>query len=109
MSVIYRKGAYYPGTTRNGTTTTSTQRTSAFNSTTSIVRIAVQNDTYIQPGTTTSTTATTGSMIIPGGGIEFLAVPESSYLAYLQVSTGGWISITELANQYNTDPSLPAV
>ena len=97
MSVIYRKGAYYPGTTQNGTTTTSSQRTSVFNSTTSI-----------QPINSTGTTATINSMIVPSGGVEFLAVPEKSYLAYLQVSSGGWISITELASQFNTDPSLPA-
>ena len=108
MSVIYRKGAYYPGTTQNGTTTTSSQRTSVFNSTTSIIRVAVQNDTYIQPINSTGTTATINSMIVPSGGVEFLAVPENSYLAYLQVSSGGWISITELASQFNPDPSLPA-
>lgn len=65
MSVIYRKGAQYPGTTQNQTTNTSSQYTSAFGTYTTIIRVAVQNDTYVQPITTTSTTATVGSMIIP--------------------------------------------
>jgi len=98
MSVIYRKGAYYPGTTQNGSTSGSSKVTSAFGATTSIIRIAVQNDTYVQPVASTSTTATTSSMIIPGGGIEFLAVDGSTYVAYRQVSSTGWISVTELSN-----------
>jgi len=97
MSVNFRKGAYYPGTTQNQTTNTSSQYTNAFGTYTSIIRVAVQNDTYVQPVASTSTTATINSMIIPGGGVEFLAVPYGSYLAHLQVSSSGWISITELA------------
>jgi hypothetical protein len=97
MSVIYRKGAYYPGTTQNQTTNTSSQYTSAFGTYTTIIRVAVQNDTYVQPITTTSTTATVGSMIIPGGGVEFFAVNGKTCLAHLQVSSSGWISVTELA------------
>jgi len=99
MSVIYRKGAYYPGTTQNQTTTTSSQYTSAFATATSIIRVSVQNDTYVQPIATTATTATVSSMIIPGGGVEFFAVSGGSRIAHLQVSSGGWISITQLANE----------
>jgi hypothetical protein len=98
MSVIYRKGAYYPGTTQNKTTTTSSRYTSAFDTNTSIIRVGVQNDTYVQPITSTSTTATINSMIIPGGGVEFFAVDSGQRVAFLQVSSSGWISVTELAN-----------
>ena len=97
MAVIIKNGAYYPGTTQNSLTSSTSQVTGAFGPTSSIIRVAVQNDTYIQPVASTSTTATTNSMIIPGGGVEFLNVPHSSYLAHLQVSSSGWISITELA------------
>jgi len=97
MSVIYRKGAYYPGTTQNQTTTSTSAVTNAFGSYTTIVRVAVQNDTYVQPVLSTSTTATVNSMIVPGGGVEFFAVNGGQYLAHLQVATSGWISITELA------------
>jgi hypothetical protein len=36
-------------------------------------------------------------MIIPGGGVEFFAVNGKTRLAHLQVSSSGWISVTELA------------
>jgi len=98
MAAIFKKGAYYPGTTQNGTTTSTSAVTSAFSTLTSIVRVAVQSDTYVQPVTTTATTATVNSMIIPGGGVEFFAVSGNTYLAYLQVSSSGWISVTELGH-----------
>jgi hypothetical protein len=108
MSVNLKNGAFYPGTTQNGTTTTSSQYTNAFGSTTSIIRVAVQNDTYIQPINSTSTTATVNSMVIPGGGVEFLTVPYNSRIAYLQVSSGGWVSVTELGSLTNPTVSTPA-
>jgi hypothetical protein len=98
MSLIFKKGAYYPGTTQNQTTTSTSQFTNAFGTYTSIVRVAVQNDTYIQPIATTATTATTASMIIPANGVEFLALDGGTRIAHMQVSNGGWISITQLGN-----------
>jgi hypothetical protein len=98
MSVNFRKGAYYPGTTQNQTTTSTGAVSAAFGTTTSIVRVAVQNDTYIQPVASSSTTATISSMIIPANGVEFLAVPPGTYIAHKQVSSGGWISITQLGS-----------
>jgi hypothetical protein len=98
MAVTFKKGAYYPGTTQNQTTTSTGQYTNAFGTYTSIVRVAVQNDTYVQPIASTATTATTSSMIIPANGVEFLAVTGGTRIAHLQVSNGGWISITELGN-----------
>ena len=98
MSVNFRKGAYYPGTTQNQTTTSTSQYTNAFGTYTSIIRVAVQNDTYVQPIATTATTATVSSMIIPAGGVEFLAVSGGTRLAHLQVSASGWISVTELGS-----------
>jgi hypothetical protein len=99
MSVNFRKGAYYPGTTQNQTTTSTNAVTAVFGATTSIVRVAVQNDTYVQPVASTATTATISSMIIPANGVEFLAVSPGTYIAHKQVSNGGWISITELGNR----------
>jgi hypothetical protein len=99
MSVNFRKGAYYPGTTQNQTTTSTSQYTNAFGTYTSIVRVAVQNDTYIQPIATTATTATINSMIIPANGVEFLALDGGTRIAHRQVSSGGWISITELGSR----------
>jgi hypothetical protein len=99
MSVNFRKGAYYPGTTQNQTTTSTGAVTAAFGTYTSIVRVAVQNDTYVQPVASTATTATVNSMIIPAGGAEFFAVDGGTYIAHKQVSSGGWISITELGSR----------
>jgi hypothetical protein len=99
MSVNFRKGAYYPGTTQNQTTTSTGRYSNAFGTYTSIVRVAVQNDTYVQPITSTATTATISSMIIPANGVEFLALNGGTRLAHLQVSSGGWISITELGSR----------
>jgi len=98
MSVNFRKGAYYPGTTQNQTTTRTSQYTNAFGTYTSIVRVAVQNDTYIQPIATTATTATISSMIIPANGVEFFAVSGGTRIAHMQVSNGGWISVTQLGS-----------
>jgi hypothetical protein len=98
MSVNFRKGAYYPGTTQNQTTNSTSTVTAAFGATTSIIRVAVQNDTYIQPVTTTTTTATISSMIIPSGGVEFFAVSPGTYIAHKLVSSAGWISVTQLGS-----------
>ena len=98
MSVNFRKGAYYPGTTQNQTTTSTSQYTNAFGTYTSIVRIAVGADTYVRPIATTATTATISSMIIPAGGVEFLALNGGTRIAHLQVSASGWISVTELGS-----------
>lgn len=97
MSLIFRKGAYYPGTTQNQTTTSTSAISAAFGASTSIIRIAVQYDTYVKPTASSGTVATTSHMIIPAGRTEFLAVDPGTYLAHKLVSSVGWISITELA------------
>lgn len=98
MSLIFKKGAYYPGTTQNQTTTSTGGVTAAFGTYTSIIRVAVQNDTYVQPVASTATTATISSMIIPANGVEFFAINGSTYIAHKSVSSSGWISVTELGN-----------
>jgi hypothetical protein len=98
MSVTFKKGAYYPGTTQNQTTTSTSAVTAAFGTYTSIIRVAVQNDTYVQPVASTATTATINRMIIPAGGVEFFAVSGNTYIAHKLVSSSGWISVTELGN-----------
>lgn len=91
------QGAFVPGTVQNITTSGSSQATAnAVGSSTAIVRVAVNQDTYVALGSTP--TATTSSMLIPAGGVEFLAVvPNTTKVAVLQVSSSGVASITELA------------
>jgi len=101
MSVLLRKGAYYPGVTQNTVTNATSTVAAAFGTQTTVIRVGVQYDTYICLGntvasSTVSSTATT--MIIPGGGVEFFAVNPLTYLSHEYVATSGWISITELAS-----------
>lgn len=96
MSYI-RQGSFLPGTTTNITTSGSSQAAGAVGNTTSIVRVAVTENTYVEVGVG-NVTATTNSMMIPAGGVEFLAVtPATGNVAVLQVSSAGIASITQLA------------
>jgi len=96
MSLTVRKGAYIPGTIQNITTSGSSQASSAVGAGTSIIRIAVNADTYVAIGA--NPTATTSSMLMPAGDVEFLAVTGGvTKVAVLQVSAAGVASIVELA------------
>jgi hypothetical protein len=96
MSYI-RQGAFLPGTTTNITTSASSQAAGAVGNTTSIVRVAVTQNTYVAVGVG-NVTATANSMLIPANTVEFLAVePATGNVAVLQVSASGIASITELA------------
>jgi len=96
MSYI-RQGSYLPGTTTNITTSGSSQAAGAVGNVTSIVRVAVTENTYVEVGVG-NTTATANSLVIPAGGVEFFAVtPATGNVAVLQVSAAGIASITELA------------
>jgi hypothetical protein len=96
MSYV-RQGSFLPGTTVNITTSGSSQASGAMGNTTAIVRVAVTENTYVAVGTG-NVTATANSMVIPAGGVEFLAVqPSTGNVAVLQVSSAGIASITQLA------------
>ena len=66
---------------------------SAVSASAKYVRIAVTVDTYVAIGA--SPTATTSSMIIPGGVSEIFKCNPADKVSVLQVSTGGFASITE--------------
>jgi hypothetical protein len=96
MSLTVRKGAYIAGTVQNLATSGTSSQSSAVGSTTTIIRIAVNQDTYVAFGA--SPTATSANMIMPAGAIEFFAVtPGVTKVAVLQVGTAGIASIVELA------------
>lgn len=92
--LTFRKGAYSPGTSQGLTTTGTTQQSSAVGSDASIIRVAVNQDTYIAVGS--NPTATTNSLMMPAGSVEFFAVNPSDKVAVLQVTAAGRVSITEL-------------
>jgi hypothetical protein len=96
MSVLtIRNGAYVPGTVQNITTSASSQVSSAVGANTSIIRVAVNQDTYVAFGS--APTANTACMLMAGGSSEFIAVqPGVTKVAVLQVSTSGIASITQL-------------
>lgn len=94
MSIL-RKGAYIPGASQYfNTSGTSAATSNVVNS--AIIRIAVTQDTWIAIGPTP--VAGAGALLIPGGGVEFIAVTAGvDKVAGLQVSTSGIVSVTELA------------
>ena len=103
---IFRNGAYVQGTTQNFTTSGSTQYSNVVGPNTSTIRVATSQNTWIQVGNATITngnvsgniTANAGNaMLLPTGAVElFVAYPSNTQVAFLQVSTAGNISITEL-------------
>ena len=96
MSYI-RQGAFLPGVTTNITTSASSQASGAVGNVTSIVRVAVTQNTYVTVGVG-NVTATANSMLMPANTVEFLAVePGVGNVAVLQVSASGIASITQLA------------
>ena len=93
--LTFRKGAYLPGTSYGYTTSGSSQQSSAMSSTSSIVRVAVNQDTYVAVGD--DPTATANSLMMPTGSVEFFAAAAGQKIAFIQVSTPGRITVTELA------------
>ena len=85
--------AIYPGTNEVLTTTGSSQQSAAFGSDVSVVRVYCETDTYIAMGS--NPTASTSSMIIPGGGVEYFATNPTNKIAVLQVSSAGKVTITQ--------------
>jgi hypothetical protein len=115
-ALTVNKGAFYPGVTQNILTSDTSQLSDPVGATTSIIRITCQHDTYVQvTNTNDAADATTDSMLILGGGTEFITVPSPppapasppnsttapgvQYLAcisVLQVAVAGIVSITQL-------------
>lgn len=61
-----------------------------------IIRIACNEDCYINFGDVTVTAAATNYLFV--AGVEYFRVPEDAgYVAYVRVATSGRISITHMA------------
>ena len=98
MSLTVRKGAYIPGTVQNiAIGASSVATTNTVGAGTYIIRVAVNADAYVAFGATP--TATSSSMIMPAGSVEFISVtPSVTKVAVIQIgSSTGFASITELA------------
>lgn len=95
MSSAFRQRAFVPGTNQVMTTSGSTQQSAAVGSKTTVVRIAATADAFFEIGA--NPTATTSSMVIPGGTVDFLAIAPGHKVAVLQVALAGKVSVTENA------------
>ena len=95
-----RKGAPRIGTVYNLATTTATSTaTAALNSQTAIIRVAVNQDTYLTIGEpSANATATNASLMLTAGTTEYYAVEGLEKVAALAVSTAGVVSVMELPN-----------
>jgi len=93
----FRNGAYIPGTNQSYTTSTSMAANSnPVGATTGIIRVAVNQDTFVAVGNGV-TTANANCMLLPAGRVDFFATNESlTQIAFLAVKTAGNITITEL-------------
>jgi hypothetical protein len=95
-----RKGAPKIGTVYNLATSTATSTsTSALNSQTAIIRVAVNQDTYLTIGSPeANATATNASLMLTAGTTEYYAVEGLEKVAALAVSAAGVVSVMELPN-----------
>ena len=96
MSVLtIRNGAYVPGLSQTFTSSPTNQISSAVGANTSIVRVAVTQDTFVAFGS--APVANTSTLLMTGGSSEFIAIqPGVTKVAFIQASTSGTVNITEL-------------
>ena len=96
IMTTFRNGAYIPGTTQNFVTSGASQYSSPVGSKTGIIRVAVNQDTFIAVGSG-NPTANTSCMLMPAGRVDFFATDEGgTQVAFIKSATSGNISITEL-------------
>jgi hypothetical protein len=88
--------AFVPGKSHKITVTGTSQQTSAFQSTTSIVRVFVEQDAWIRTGENPTAAANDGdAMFMPGGMFDYIGVNAGDKLAIIFDSVGGDAHITE--------------
>jgi hypothetical protein len=85
--------AFFPGNMSRVTISGSNTQTVVL--TTGLVRVAVTTDCYVARGVNPSASNT--DMYMPAGSVEYFAVIPGEKLAFLQVSSGGFASITQAA------------
>lgn len=89
-----RWGFGYPDTNHNFTTTGSSQQTAAFHAQTVVVRIACNQAVRVAFGS--NPTATSTSMLITGGAVEYFITRGGHKVAVIQDSTAGACTVTEM-------------
>jgi len=96
MSVLtIRNGAYVPGTAQTFSSSSSSQTSNAVGANTSIIRVAVTQDTFVAFGS--SPVANTAALLMTAGSSEFISVqPGITKVAFIQSSASGTVNIVEL-------------
>jgi len=85
---------YFPFATQNVTVGVSSTQSTAFRPQTRQVRLVSDADCYIAFGA--SATATTSSMLLPAGVVEYFEVHPGDLIAVIQKSTTGNLNIAEM-------------
>lgn len=85
--------AIIPGISQQLSISGSSQQSAAFSATPNLVRLFATKDCYIEIGT--NPTATSSSMFLPGGIVEYFGLFSGYKLAVLQASSSGTLYVTE--------------
>lgn len=85
--------AIFPGVSQSLAVGAVSTQSSAFGSSTGLIRVCPTVDCYIEINS--NPTATTSSLYLPAGAVEYFGCNPEDKLAVLQVSAGGYINIVE--------------
>jgi len=86
--------ALRPRTTHTLSFTGTSQQTPAFNKNTIVVRVYANQDCFLEFGL--NPTATSSSMPLPAGVVEYFKVQDAEKIAAIQISAAGSLYVTEL-------------
>lgn len=87
--------AFVPGVTQNVTVGAASLQSAAFGDLTRLVRLAATTDCFVVFGA--DPTATTSSMFLPSGAVEYLAVEPGTKVAVIRQTADGALNVTEMA------------
>lgn len=85
--------AVFPGNSQRVAIGASSVQSSAMGETTGLVRLTGSSDCYVSFGS--NPTATTSSLYLPAGAIEYFGINPGDKIAVLQASTAGYLNIVE--------------
>lgn len=95
MAVIKGHSIFRPRTTQNvAFTGTSARTTNAIGNFIQVVRLVATQACYVRVGNST-VAATTADFLLPANTVDYIIVDPGSFIAAIQVSAGGTLSVTE--------------
>lgn len=87
--------AIFLGTTQKVTTSGTTAQSSAFGTSTTLIRVIATQDCFIVTGTSPTAVADGTCALLPAGIPEYFGVNSGDKIAAIQSSAGGSLYITE--------------